>query len=134
MASKAAGFVALLSLIFVGFCGRHDVWEPLMWVLAAVTMTVGNLIALRQTNVVRMLAYSGIAQAGYMLAPLAVAGTSPEAASQALHSIVIYLMIYAAMNLGAFAVVIAVARKTRSAELDSLRRACSATPRASPSP
>lgn len=119
VASKAAGFVALMTLLFVGFWGRHDVWEPLMWVLAALTMFVGNFIALRQTNVVRMLAYSGIAQAGYMLAPLAVAGSSPEAASQALHSIVIYLVIYAAMNLGAFAVVIAVARKTRSAELDS---------------
>ena len=119
VASKAAGFVALMTLLFVGFWGRHDVWEPLIWVLAAATMFVGNLIALRQTNVVRMLAYSGIAQAGYMLAPLAVAGTSPEAADQALHSIVIYLVIYAAMNLGAFAVVLAVARKTRSAELDS---------------
>lgn len=119
VASKAAGFVALMTLIFVGFWDRSDVWEPLMWVLATITMFVGNLIALRQTNVVRMLAYSGIAQAGYMLAPLAVAGTSPEAASQALHSIVIYLVIYAAMNLGAFAVVLAVARKTRSAELDS---------------
>jgi len=119
VASKAAGFVALMTLIFVGFWGRHDVWEPLMWVLATITMFVGNFIALRQTNVVRMLAYSGIAQAGYMLAPLAVAGSSPEAASQALHSIVIYLVIYAAMNLGAFAVVLAVARKTRSAELDS---------------
>jgi NADH-quinone oxidoreductase subunit N len=69
--------------------------------------------------VIRMLAYSGIAQAGYMLAPLAVAGSSPEAASQALHSVVIYLVIYAGMNLGAFAVVLAVARKTRSAELGS---------------
>jgi NADH-quinone oxidoreductase subunit N len=87
-----------------------------MWVLAALTMTVGNLIALRQTNIVRILAYSGIAQAGYILAPLAVAGTSPEAASQALHSIVIYLLVYAGMNLGAFAVVMAVARKTHSAE------------------
>jgi NADH-quinone oxidoreductase subunit N len=119
VASKAAGFVALLTLIFVGFWGRSDVWEPLMWVLAAVTMFVGNFIALRQDNVVRMLAYSGIAQAGYILAPLAVAGTSPEAASQALHSVVIYLVIYAAMNLGAFAVVLAVARKTRSGDLDS---------------
>ncbi len=119
VASKAAGFVALLNLIYVGFWGRHDVYEPLMWVLAALTMTIGNLIALRQTNVVRMLAYSGIAQAGYILAPLAIAGSSPEAADQALHSIVVYLLIYAAMNLGAFAVVMAVARKTRSAEIDT---------------
>ena len=49
-----------------------------MWVLAALTMTVGNLIALRQTNIVRMLAYSGVAQAGFMLAPLAVVGSNPR--------------------------------------------------------
>ena len=72
VASKAAGFVALIQLVFVGFLGRSDVIEPLMWVLAALSMTVGNLIALRQTNVVRLLAYSGIAQAGFMLAPFAV--------------------------------------------------------------
>ena len=116
VASKAAGFVALMTLVYVGFWGRHDVYQPMMWVLSALTMTVGNLIALRQTNVVRMLAYSGIAQAGYLLAPLAVAGSSIESASETLHAIVIYLLIYAAMNLGAFAVVMAVARKTRSAE------------------
>ena len=74
VASKTAGFVALLELVFVGFFGRHDVWQPLFWVLAALTMTVGNLIALRQTNIVRMLAYSSIAQAGYILVPFAVAG------------------------------------------------------------
>ena len=119
VASKAAGFVALLQLIFVGFYGREDVWQPLMWVLAVLTMTVGNLIALRQTNVVRMLAYSGIAQAGYILAPLAVAGANPEVGGEALRSVVIYLLLYAGMNLGAFAVVIAVARKTRSGELSS---------------
>ena len=105
-----------------------------MWVLAAATMTVGNLIALRQTNVVRMLAYSGIAQAGYILAPLAVAGTSAASARRAQAPIVTYLVIYAAMNLGAFAVVIAVARKTRSAEIDSLRRSVPVRARASPWP
>ena len=119
VASKAAGFVAILNVLFVGFYGRGDVWQPLMWILAALTMTVGNLIALRQTNVVRMLAYSGIAQAGYILAPLAVAGTSLGIGGDALRSVVIYLLIYAGMNLGAFAVVIAVARKTRSAEISS---------------
>ena len=97
-------------------------------------MTVGNLIALRQTNVVRMLAYSGIAQAGFMLAPLAVAGASPERRRRRCRPIVIYLVIYAAMNLGAFAVVIAVARKTRSAEIDSLRRPVPVRARASPWP
>jgi NADH-quinone oxidoreductase subunit N len=116
VASKTAGFVALLQLILVAFAGRADVVEPLMWVLAALTMTVGNLIALRQTNIVRLLAYSGVAQAGFMLAPLAVVGSNPDGA---LGAVVTYLLIYAAMNLGAFAVVLAVARKTRSAEIDS---------------
>jgi NADH-quinone oxidoreductase subunit N len=116
VASKAAGFVAMISLVFVAFLGRDDVVEPLMWVLAALTMTVGNLIALRQTNVVRMLAYSSVAQAGFMIAPLAVVG---ESSQDALTALVTYLLIYGAMNLGAFAVVIAVARKTGSAEIDS---------------
>ena len=109
----------------------HDVWGPLFWVLAALTMTVGNLIALRQTNIVRMLAYSSIAQAGYILVPFAVAGDQrrPRPTS-AMTAGVVYLLIYAAMNLGAFAVVIAVARKTRSGEISSLRRAVRLRPRA----
>jgi NADH-quinone oxidoreductase subunit N len=116
VSSKAAGFVALLQLILIAFIGRDDVVGPLMWVLAALTMTVGNLIALRQTNIIRLLAYSGVAQAGFMLAPLAVVGTNPDGA---LRAVVTYLLIYAAMNLGAFAVVLAVARKTRSAEIST---------------
>ncbi|MEO7572550.1 MAG: NADH-quinone oxidoreductase subunit N [Acidimicrobiales bacterium] len=116
VSSKAAGFVALLQLILIAFAGRSDVVGPLVWVLAALTMTVGNLIALRQTNIVRMLAYSGVAQAGFMLAPLAVVGTNPVGAGRA---VITYMLIYTAMNLGAFAVVLAVARKTRSAEIES---------------
>ena len=118
VASKAAGFVALMNLLFVGFYGRDDVYEPLIWILAAASMTVGNLIALRQTNAVRLLAYSGVAQAGYMLAPLAVAS---DVGDSALNATVTYLLVYAAMNLGAFAVIMAVARKTRSAEIDSFK-------------
>ena len=118
VASKGAGFVALLSILFVAFEGREDVIEPLMWVLAALTMTVGNLIALRQTNIVRLLAYSSVAQAGFMIAPLAVIG---DAGKDALTAVIVYLLIYTAMNLGAFAVVIAVARRTESGEIDSYR-------------
>ena len=118
VASKAAGFVALLIMIYVGFFAQSDVWEPMIWALSIATMTIGNLIALRQTNVVRLLAYSGIAQAGYMLAPLAVAS---EVGEQSLQAIVTYIIIYTIMNLGAFAVVITVARKTGSAELDDMR-------------
>jgi len=114
VASKAAGFVALMTLVFLAFDARSDVWQPLFWVLSAITMTVGNVIALRQTNVVRMLAYSSVAQAGYMLAPFAVATRAGR--GDAIEAVVTYLLVYAAMNLGAFAVVMAVARKTRSAE------------------
>jgi NADH-quinone oxidoreductase subunit N len=113
VASKAAGFVALVTVIFVAFPERGDVVRPLMWVLAAATMTIGNMIALRQTNVIRLLAYSGIAQAGFILAPLSVAS------ELSLQAVVTYLVIYAAMNLGAFAAVIGIARKTRSADITS---------------
>jgi NADH-quinone oxidoreductase subunit N len=116
VSSKAAGFVALLLVVLLAFPARDDVVAPLMWVLAAATMTIGNLIALRQTNVVRLLAYSGVAQAGFIVAPLAMVGTDADGA---LTAVITYLLIYAAMNLGAFAVVIAVARKTRSAEIST---------------
>ncbi|MGI8808679.1 MAG: NADH-quinone oxidoreductase subunit N [Acidimicrobiales bacterium] len=120
VASKTGGFVALLQLVFVGFFGRDDVWGPLFGVLAVLTMTVGNLVALRQTNIVRMLAYSSIAQAGYILVPLAIAGSNGGAgARSAFTATVVYLLVYAAMNLGAFAIIIAVARKTRSGEITS---------------
>ncbi|HKE73819.1 MAG TPA: proton-conducting transporter membrane subunit, partial [Acidimicrobiales bacterium] len=114
--SKAAGFVALLQLIVIGFAGQAEVVRPLIWVLAALSMTIGNVVALRQTNLVRMLAYSGISQAGFILAPLAVVG---QIGDTTVTSVVTYLLIYAAMNLGAFTVVMAVARKTGSAEISS---------------
>ena len=119
VASKAAGFVALMELVFVGFFPRSDVWTPIFWVLAALTMTVGNVLALRQTNIVRMLAYSSIAQAGFILVPFAVAGERSSSALSAQQSVVTYLVIYTLMNLGAFTLVIAVARRTRSGEISS---------------
>ncbi|MDQ3147955.1 MAG: NADH-quinone oxidoreductase subunit N, partial [Actinomycetota bacterium] len=90
VASKTGGFVALLQLIFVGFFGRDDVWGPMLWVLAALTMTVGNLIALRQTNLVRLLAYSSVAQAGFMLVPFAVAGDIDGGPGSALEGVITY--------------------------------------------
>jgi NADH-quinone oxidoreductase subunit N len=117
VASKAGGFVALLTVIRFGFFASGDSWQPVLWVLAAASMTLGNLAALRQTNIVRMLAYSSIAQGGFILVPLAVAGdVHGNAAWQA---VVIYILIYGAMNLGAFAAVIAAARRTGSAEISS---------------
>jgi NADH-quinone oxidoreductase subunit N len=119
VSSKAAGFVALLQLVFVAFFDAADIYQPLFWILAALTMTVGNLVALWQTNIVRLFAYSSVAQAGYMIAPLAVAGESVEARDDAISAVVVYLLVYAAMNLGAFAMIIAVARRTRSGEVSS---------------
>ena len=81
-------------------------------------MTAGNVMALRQTNIVRLMAYSGVAQAGFILAPLAVAGEAGST-DKAVTAILTYLVIYAAMNLGAFGVIIAVARKTRSGLVES---------------
>mgnify|MGYP000928888082 CR=1 FL=1 len=118
VASKAAGLVALLSLVYVGFPFGKDVYQPFLAVLAMITMTVGNVLALRQTNIVRMLAYSSISQGGFMLMPFAVAGEA-KAAHDTLTAVVTYMLVYAAMNLGAFAVIIAVARKTRSGEISS---------------
>ncbi len=119
VASKAGGFVAMLSIVYFGFFGREASWQPILWVLAAASMTVGNLVAIRQTNIVRMLAYSSIAQGGFILVPFAVANQGRQPIDAAFSATIVYLLIYAAMNLGAFAVVIAVARKTRSGDIDS---------------
>jgi NADH-quinone oxidoreductase subunit N len=129
VSSKAGGFVALINIIYFGFLssGEHSAsasWWPVLWILAVGSMTLGNLSALRQTNIVRMLAYSSIAQGGFMLVPFAAAGIAAAngqvvKANDAMSAVVVYLLIYGAMNLGAFAVVIAVARRTRSAEISS---------------
>ena len=118
VASKAAGFVALVTIIYLALPNASDVYQPFIWALAALTMTVGNVLALRQTNIVRMLAYSSVSQGGFILMPLAFAGEA-EAAGSALNAVVVYLLVYGFMNLGAFAVVIAVSRKTRSGEISS---------------
>jgi NADH-quinone oxidoreductase subunit N len=118
VASKAAGFAGLVTMVYVAFPAAKDVYQPFMWVLAAITMTLGNLVALRQTNIVRMLAYSSISQGGFILMPLTVAGTG-DAAGPALRAVLVYLLLYAATNLGIFAVIIAVSRKTRSGEISS---------------
>ena len=70
VASKAAGFVALVLMVYLAFPHATDVYRPFIWVLSALTMTVGNVLALRQTNIVRLLAYSSISQGGFILMPL----------------------------------------------------------------
>jgi NADH-quinone oxidoreductase subunit N len=110
-ASKIGGFVGLLVLMFHGFISVADQWRPAFAVLAALTMSVGNLIALRQTHMIRLLAYSGIAQSGYMLVGFALVGNDPAVNAQAFKATVIYIVIYGLMDLGAFAAAISFARR-----------------------
>lgn len=114
VASKAGGFAVLLRVLAVVFPAGVADWTLLVWVLSALTMTVSNIIAVKQTNVKRLLAYSSIAQAGYVLMGLAVMRETPLGMQGAL----IYLLAYLFMNLGAFAVVIAVSNALGSDEMD----------------
>src|SRR5205085_12563826 len=118
---KAAGFAAFMRVFLIGFpfvaattssTTVHDVWVNALYVLAILTMTVGNLSALVQTNVKRMLAYSSIAHAGYALVGFVAAGATSDAdqRAEAIAAVVFYLLAYAVMNLGAFAVVTLIAR------------------------
>jgi NADH-quinone oxidoreductase subunit N len=114
VASKAAGFAGLLQVTFVAFPAYARYWAPAFAVLAAFTMLVGNVIALAQTNIVRLLAYSSVAQAGYMLVPFAVGSAAPAARTEAFQAVLVYLLIYGFTNLGAFAVVTLVSQRQPS--------------------
>jgi NADH-quinone oxidoreductase subunit N len=112
-ASKAAGFAGLLQLMFVAFPNQHEFWTPIFAALSIATMTIGNLVALQQRQIVRLLAYSSIAQAGYMLLPFALVSGDQAINQNAFAASVAYILIYAVMTLGAFAVVIAMSRESR---------------------
>jgi NADH-quinone oxidoreductase subunit N len=112
-ASKAAGFAGLLQLMFVAFPNQHEFWTPIFAALSIATMTIGNLVALQQRQIVRLLAYSSIAQAGYMLLPFALVSGDQAINQTAFAASVAYILIYAVMTLGAFAVVIAMSRESR---------------------
>ncbi|MFG3583368.1 NADH-quinone oxidoreductase subunit N [Streptomyces sp. NPDC047990] len=110
---KAVGFSGLILVTVVAFPSYADVWGPALAALAALTMTVGNVGALRQRatraySAVRLLAWSSVGQAGYLLVPIASAAYSKD--EKAIGSTVAYALMYAAVNLGAFAVAALVAR------------------------
>lgn len=110
--SKIGGYVGLLVLMFRGFPEVADAWRPLFAVLATLTMTVGNLIALRQRHIIRLLAYSGIAQSGYVLVAFALVDpNNVDATRAAYQAALIYLAIYGIMDIGAFAAAVAMARR-----------------------
>lgn len=112
--SKAAGFAALLRVMIVGLptlvVQASDVtaaWQTTVWIIAAATLILGNFVALSQTNIKRLLAYSSIAHAGYILMAVAAAGT-PGIGDAAARSALVYIVAYMFTNIGAFAVALAV--------------------------
>jgi NADH-quinone oxidoreductase subunit N len=109
---KVGAFALILRLFVEALAPLSDWWLPVMVVLAAATMTLGNLVALTQDNVKRMLAYSSIAHTGYMLVGLAAWAGDPEGRIAGLEALLFYGAAYAFMNLGAFAVVAALQKRT----------------------
>ncbi len=106
VATKAAAFAVFVRFFDVALAGQAGDWQPALAVLAAVSIVVGNVGALAQTSLKRMLGYSGIAQAGYILGGLVVADEA------GVNALVFYLVAYAFMNLAAFAVIVARERET----------------------
>jgi NADH-quinone oxidoreductase subunit N len=102
---KAAGFAALLRVLLIAFAKYQVDWSSVLWVLAVLSMSVGNIIALSQTDIKRLLAYSSIAHAGYVLVALVGGG------EQGISSALFYLLVYTFMNIGAFTIVIAMGEK-----------------------
>ena len=120
---KAAGFAAFMRVFLFGFpivtaaaagtaVSVHKSWLAALAIIAALTMTVGNVVAIVQNNVKRMLAYSSIAHAGYALVGFVAAGAAvdPDQRNAAITSVVFYLLTYAIMNMGAFAIITLMAR------------------------
>lgn len=117
-ASKAAGFAVLLRLFLVSFNPDAQMWSMVFAILSAVTMTIGNLLALPQKNIKRMLAYSSIAHAGYILIGVAAIYMSEASRSElAVTSVVFYLVAYLVTNLAAFGLVMAFAKVAGSDEI-----------------
>lgn len=129
---KAVGFSGLILVTVVAFPSYADVWGPALAALAALTMTVGNVGALRQQSTraysaVRLLAWSSVGQAGYLLVPIAAAAYSKDA-EKAIGSTVAYALMYASVNLGAFAVAALVARTSPLNRISDYRGLYAASP------
>ena len=103
--SKAATFAAMLRVFITGLGFSYGSWWQLLWIVAVLTMTLGNVVALVQTNIKRLLAYSSIAHAGYILMGLIANSQTGRA------GVLIYLVGYAVMTLGAFTMIILLCRK-----------------------
>jgi len=102
---KAAGFAALIRILVQALPSLRADWTAILWVAAVLTMTLGNVVAILQTNIKRMLAYSGIAHTGYILVGIVAASGAGQRA------VIFYLVVYSAMNLGALCIVLSLSRQ-----------------------
>ena len=117
---KAVGFAVLLRVLLTALPVFEENWIALLTIISILTMTLGNLVALRQTNIKRLLAYSSIAQAGYMLIGLVSVNLDPTSNSpfSGLNGVLIYLFTYLFTNLGAFLCVIAIENATGAVNIE----------------
>ncbi len=121
--SKAAAFAMLFRVVLFLFSSHINEWYLILVVLAALTMLVGNVAAVTQKNIKRLMAYSSIAQAGYLLVPIAVLGKAQSGLNvfQSLSEIVFYLAAYVLVTMGAFAIISLVTRDADSEHIESFR-------------
>ncbi len=115
---KAVGFAVLFRVMLTALPIFKESWIPLLALISIITMTLGNLVALRQTNVKRLLAYSSIAQAGYMLIGLVGVNLTGNSPFSGLNGVLIYLFAYLFTNLGAFSCVIAIENATGAVNIE----------------
>jgi len=128
VAVKAAGWAMLLRILIVGLGPMRPVWAPILVFVSIATMTGANFAALTQTNTKRLLAYSSIAHVGYMLLGL-IAGTVEQPNMDGIKGILVYLLVYTFMNLGAFAVITSLRhRNIAGDDLDDLNGLYSRAP------
>lgn len=132
VASKAAGFAAVVRILYPLFCAPGtgaDIAAAILqmkpwvvfWVLSAVTMTLGNLVAVWQTNVKRLLAYSSIAHAGYLMMAFSLMAADAASVLEAFQAILLYLLVYLVMNLGAFFTVLFIENATSRCDLPAYK-------------
>ncbi len=122
--SKAAGFAIILRVFYSAFIQPSNLgldWGMIFAVLSAVTMTVGNIIAIQQDNIKRMLGYSSIAQAGYLMVGLATVGLAPALTSAGQAPLLFFLVSYSLTNLAAFIAIIAITSETGSDLIDDFK-------------
>ncbi len=118
-ASKAAAFAVLVRVFVVGLAPFEVNWVPILAGFSIITMTMGNLAALRQSNVKRMLAYSSVAQAGYVLMGLVAVAADSTSGMNGINGVLIYLFAYLFTNIGAFLVVMALEETVGSTHIDA---------------